>query len=60
MAAGQVDIAGAWYIHTVEFQQTGKTVVDVVKLGGAPGEREMCAKRTEYSRGPSGQARPSA
>jgi sulfonate transport system substrate-binding protein len=42
MASGQVDMAGAWYIHTIDFQQKGKNVVDVVQLSGAPGEREMC------------------
>jgi NitT/TauT family transport system substrate-binding protein len=44
MASGQVDMAGAWYVHTIDFQQKGKNVVDVVQLSGAPGEREMCAK----------------
>jgi NitT/TauT family transport system substrate-binding protein len=44
MASGQVDMAGAWYVHTIDFQQKGKAVVDVVQLSGAPGEREMCAK----------------
>jgi NitT/TauT family transport system substrate-binding protein len=44
MASGQVDMAGAWYVHTLDFQQKGKNVVDVVQLSGAPGEREMCAK----------------
>ncbi len=43
MAAGQVDMAGAWYIHTVDFQIKGKAVEDIVNLSGAPGEREMCA-----------------
>jgi NitT/TauT family transport system substrate-binding protein len=44
MASGQVDMAGAWYVHTIDFQQKGKAVVDVVQLSGAPGEREMCVK----------------
>jgi NitT/TauT family transport system substrate-binding protein len=44
MASGQVDMAGAWYVHTIVFQTKGKNVVDVVQLSGAPGEREMCAK----------------
>src|ERR1700694_5330001 len=44
MASGQVDMAGAWYVHTIDFQQKGKAVVDVVNLSGAPGEREMCSK----------------
>jgi NitT/TauT family transport system substrate-binding protein len=44
MASGQVDMAGAWYVHTLDFQQKGKNVIDVVNLSGAPGEREMCTK----------------
>jgi NitT/TauT family transport system substrate-binding protein len=43
MASGQVDMAGAWYIHTIDFQAKGKAVEDIVQLSGAPGEREMCA-----------------
>jgi NitT/TauT family transport system substrate-binding protein len=42
MASGQVDMAGAWYIHTIDFQQKGKDVVSVAQLSVAPGEREMC------------------
>ncbi len=42
VASGQVDMAGAWYIHTIDFQVKGKQVTDVVQLSGAPGEREMC------------------
>src|SRR5258708_7190051 len=44
MVSGQVDMAGAWYVHTIDFQAKGKDVVDVVQLSGAPGEREMCAR----------------
>jgi sulfonate transport system substrate-binding protein len=36
MASGQVDMAGAWYIHTIDFQSK---VEDVVQLSCAPGER---------------------
>ena len=43
MASGQVDMAGAWYVHTIDFQLQGKAVEDVVQLSGAPGERIMCA-----------------
>jgi NitT/TauT family transport system substrate-binding protein len=43
MASGQVDMAGAWYIHTIDFQVKGKNVENIVQLSGAPGEREMCA-----------------
>ena len=43
MVSGQVDMAGAWYVHAIDFQAKGKNVVSVVQLSGAPGEREMCA-----------------
>jgi NitT/TauT family transport system substrate-binding protein len=49
MVSGQVDMAGAWYVHTIDFQAKGKNVVDVVQLSGAPGEREMCAKGSGIS-----------
>ncbi len=39
-------MAGAWYIHTAEFQVLGKSVEDVVNLGVAPGEREMCSPKS--------------
>ncbi|HWG62729.1 MAG TPA: ABC transporter substrate-binding protein [Streptosporangiaceae bacterium] len=42
MASGQVDMAGAWYVHTIDFQLAGKNVISVAQLSGAPGEREMC------------------
>ena len=43
MASGQVDMAGAWYIHAIDFQVKGKAVEDIAQLSGAPGEREMCS-----------------
>jgi NitT/TauT family transport system substrate-binding protein len=43
MVSGQVDMAGAWYVHTIDFQQKGKDVVNIVQLAVAPGERIMCA-----------------
>ncbi|MFC5501450.1 ABC transporter substrate-binding protein [Lysinimonas soli] len=46
MASGQVDMAGAWYVHTVDFQTKGKDVIDIVQLSGAPGEREMCSNKS--------------
>jgi len=49
MAAGQVDMAGAWYEHTIDFQLKGKSVEDVVQLSGAPGERIMCANGTNIT-----------
>jgi len=49
MASGQVDMAGAWYEHTIDFQIKGKSVEDVVQLSGAPGEREMCANGTHIT-----------
>ena len=44
MVSGQVDMAGAWYVHTIDFQLAHKNVIDVAQLSGAPGEREMCYK----------------
>jgi NitT/TauT family transport system substrate-binding protein len=46
MASGQVDLAGAWYIHTFDFQSKGKDVINLVQLSGAPGEREMCSTKS--------------
>ncbi len=46
MASGQVDMAGAWYVHTIDFASKGKDVIDVVQLSGAPGEREMCGTKS--------------
>lgn len=46
MASGQVDMAGAWYVHTIDFQVKGKAVEDIVNLSGAPGEREMCTTKS--------------
>jgi NitT/TauT family transport system substrate-binding protein len=46
MASGQVDMAGAWYIHTVDFQSKGKDVINLVQLSGAPGERVMCSSKS--------------
>ncbi|HKC26504.1 MAG TPA: ABC transporter substrate-binding protein [Jatrophihabitans sp.] len=42
MVSNQVNMAGAWYNHTIDFQAKGKDVIDLVQLSGAPGEREMC------------------
>ena len=46
MASGKVDMAGAWYIHTIDFQSKGKDVIGIVQLSGAPGEREMCGMKS--------------
>ncbi len=43
IASGSVNMAGAWFVHAIDFQQHGKDIIDVVQLSGAPGEREMCA-----------------
>ncbi|MBN0048599.1 ABC transporter substrate-binding protein [Streptomyces actuosus] len=43
MASGQVDMAGAWYVHAIDFVAKGKGVESIVQLSGAPGEREMCS-----------------
>jgi NitT/TauT family transport system substrate-binding protein len=49
MASGQVNMAGAWYVHTLNFQLKGKAVEDVAQLSGAPGERIMCATGTHIT-----------
>ncbi|NYI42200.1 ABC transporter substrate-binding protein [Demequina lutea] len=46
MASGSVDMAGAWYVHTIDFQSKGKDVINIIQLSGAPGEREMCATKS--------------
>src|SRR5271169_3199930 len=42
--SGQVEMAGAWYVHAIQFQMAGKNVIGIAQLGNAPGERIMCAK----------------
>lgn len=49
MASGQVDLAGAWYVHTINFQLQGKSVVDIAQLSASPGERIMCATGTHVT-----------
>ncbi len=49
MASGQVDMAGAWYVHTINFQLQGKSVVNIAQLSGSPGERIMCATGTHIT-----------
>src|SRR5579864_765571 len=49
MVSGQVDMAGAWYVHAIDFTAKGKHVIDVVNLSGAPGEREMCSTASGVS-----------
>ncbi|WP_423183646.1 ABC transporter substrate-binding protein [Arthrobacter sp. NyZ413] len=51
MASGQVDMAGAWYVHTVDFQSKGKNVINLVQLSGAPGERIMCSPKANVHSG---------
>src|ERR1700694_4879914 len=29
MVSGQVDMAGAWYVHAIDFQAKGKNIIDV-------------------------------
>jgi len=37
VVSGQVDMAVAWYVHTIDFQQKGKDVINIVQLAVAPG-----------------------
>jgi sulfonate transport system substrate-binding protein len=47
LLSGQVNMAGAWYNHTIELQEKGKNLIGLVQLSVAPGERIMCAKGTD-------------
>jgi len=38
VASGQVDMAGAWYVHTIDFQTHGKDVVDIEVLTASAGD----------------------
>lgn len=51
MASGQVDMSGAWYIHTFDFQSKGKNIINLVQLSGAPGERIMCSPNANVHSG---------
>ncbi|MEZ2372554.1 ABC transporter substrate-binding protein [Arthrobacter sp. RCC_34] len=51
MASGQVDMSGAWYIHTIDFQAKGKNIINLVQLSGAPGERIMCNPKANVHSG---------
>jgi NitT/TauT family transport system substrate-binding protein len=51
MVSGQVDMAGAWYNHAIDFQMKHKDIEDVVQLSGAPGEREMCGTKATVHTG---------
>ncbi|MEO9168232.1 MAG: ABC transporter substrate-binding protein [Aestuariivirga sp.] len=44
VVSGQVNMAGAWYNHTIDFLSKGKDIIGIVQLSVAPGERIMCAK----------------
>ena len=46
VVSSQVDMAGAWYVHTIDFQQKGKDVINIIQLAVAPGERIMCSTGT--------------
>lgn len=49
VVSGQVEFAGAWYNHTIDFQLHGKNVIGIVQLSGAPGERIMCSEKSGVS-----------
>jgi ABC-type phosphate/phosphonate transport system substrate-binding protein len=51
MVSGQVDLSGAWYIHSVDFQAKGKKVINLIQLSGAPGERIMCTPKSNVTSG---------
>jgi len=43
VVSGQVEMAGAWYVHAIDFVAHGKNIIGIAQLGNAPGERIMCA-----------------
>ncbi|MBI1416205.1 MAG: ABC transporter substrate-binding protein [Limimaricola sp.] len=49
VVSGQVNMAGAWYVHTIDFQTKGKDIIGIIQLSVAPGERIMCAKGTNIT-----------
>jgi len=51
MVSGQVNMAGAWYNHAIDFQMKHKDIESVVQLSGAPGEREMCSTKANVHTG---------
>ena len=61
MASGQVDMAGAWYVHTIDFQQQGKDVDRRRPADRRAGRaRDVRQGLRRSPRPPSGRARPSA
>lgn len=46
MSSGQVDMAGAWYEHTIAYQDHNVAVEGLIQLAGAPGERIMCSPQS--------------
>jgi NitT/TauT family transport system substrate-binding protein len=47
VVSGQVEMAGAWYVHAIDFIAHGKNIIGIAQIGLAPGERIMCAKGTD-------------
>jgi NitT/TauT family transport system substrate-binding protein len=60
LVSGQVDMAGAWYVHAIDFQAKGKNVISVVQLSGAPGNAKYATAAPASPRPRSGRARASA
>ena len=44
VVSGEVEMAGAWYVHAIDFISKGKNIIGIAQLGNSPGERIMCAK----------------
>ena len=51
MSSGQVDMAGAWYEHAIEFQDQHVAVEGLIQLALAPGERIMCSPKSGVKSG---------
>ena len=61
MVSGQVDMAGAWYVHTIDFQQKGKNVDRRRPAERRPGRAGDVRQGLErHTRPPTGRARRSA
>ena len=61
MVSGQVDMAGAWYVHAIDFQAKGKNVVERGPAQrGARGTRDVRQDLRRHLAGATGRARASA
>ena len=60
MASGQVDMAGAWYVHTIDFQRPTRTSSTWPSCPARPVSGRCATRAPGSPRRPSGRARRSA